>query len=253
MKCHRILGVRESATENEIEAAFSDKKNSILINPETISSSCMEKKIEELQSAKTRCLDWLSLTSAEKRSARLKEAHDTPTSPTTLYSSGCCSACTSGCCGSDRTCNNCCGSECVSCAGYIDIGIYSLLGIGAVAGLFSLLPKMTRSIRESNERNRQQRRQAAIEENQRLQQDLSVAKTQQRRANDNLTTVSKQFSETILFCNLFETIGCTSCVEIVVAEQKLMDAAQRQISQETENVNRIQERIQKNNQIINQG
>lgn len=253
MKCHKILGIRESSTENDIEKAFADRRSELTSDFETLSPALMEKKTDELLSAKAECIKWLSLTSAEKRSARLKEAHDTLTSPSTLYSSGCCSACTSGCCGSDRTCNNCCGSECVSCAGYIDIGIYILLGIGAVAGLVSLLPKITRSIRESNEKARQQRVQAAIEENKQLRWDLSEAEKRQNSANERVTAVTQQCTSTIAFCHLFERMGCNSCAEIVFVEQKRVEAAKMNKGQEDENVNRIQERIHKNDMIITGG
>lgn len=251
MKCHRVLGIEESASESAISQAYQKKVDYLYSNESDCPEMIKEKKAEELLAAKNDCIRWLSSTGSEKLSLRIRETRESFTNPNVMYTSpiGCCSGCVSAC-GSDSCCKSCCGDDCVSCANKVDIGLYVMIGLAIIGGIISLISKITPKIRESNERNKIARRDEAVADNQRLQVTLNQANSQLKAANDNLAAVASEYDKVVAFCNFFRVIGCADCTSIIAVQQGTVTAARTQIYNAHENASRIQAQMRRNDDII---
>lgn len=259
MKCHRVLGIEESASESSIEQAYNTKICSLYSIRGSLSDEFINKKVGELLTAKDECLRWTSITNSERLSLRIREKGDFLTSPNVMYTSpiGFCSACVGGCCGAfeDDSCVKCvCGENssdgCVSCANKVDIGLYVAAGLAALWGLITLIGKIAPAVHEGNKAHRETRRNEAITKNQNLQAELNQALLQLNHANDFYSFNNTQYVRIVAFCDFLTSINCGDCSNVVARQQAAVNTAAEEVTDAQRTVDRIQHQIQKNSRYM---
>lgn len=204
-KCHDILGVRETADSETIEAAFVAKCDSLALNGTALQKEAYSRKQAELITAKKDCLSWLTTPPADRIKMRIKASAQSLSSPNRMngVTIGCCTVCDDVC---GSTCNNCgwgtddscceyhCGSQAVpifcDVVGYIFIGIYALIG----------LFKFGRWISRSNQENRYD---IAVREQPELQRKLSEAAERVREVTFSQSVKEKRQRDLNLFADFF--------------------------------------------------
>lgn len=255
MKCHRVLGIEETASHASIDLAYKNKLDSLYSISGSFSDEFIKKKAEELLVARNECLSWKSSTCAERLSARIREKGNLLTNPNVMYASpiGFCSACAGGCCGAfeDDGCVKClCGENssdgCVNCANKIDIGLYVAAGIAAICGIVSLIGKLAPTVREGKTSRKDIRRTKAITANQNLQQELNQAVLRLNRANDNYSYNTSQYDRLLASCDFLTAMNCGDCSGIIARQQAAVTAAAAEVKDAQNSVDRLQHRIQKN-------
>lgn len=112
MKCHNVLEISERASEEEILSAYTHKiaevEQSINVNP-----IILERKRQELATAKEECLTWRNKSFPSRISSRVSELSSQVTSPNRLNEC---------CIGPCSCCDWCCGYACCGSAGSHDYG-----------------------------------------------------------------------------------------------------------------------------------
>jgi len=212
MKYHKILGIEENATEQEIIAAYEKKQDMLCNNIELLSDDSISKKTDELLTAKAECMKWLMSTSSQRRSMRMKESRNTLMNPNILYSQpiGFCSACC-------YSCHGCCGDGIVDCGNIVDGGCYLMIGLAIISGIIQIASwgKETgtrNEIRQLEIEN--QRLQDSIArlraENQNMPESLRIANDKLKEARTVVSDEEKQYKRIVSFCQFFEILGCDS-------------------------------------------
>lgn len=254
LKCHRVLGIEESATSPTIEKAYREKLDSLYAEGTNAPDVFIEKKSEELRSAKKECLSWATATTSEKLSLRIQEKGEALMNPNVMYTSpiGLCSACVSGCCGAfgDDSCVKCvCGENsgdgCVSCANKIDIGLYIMLGLAALGGIITLIGKIAPSIGNGIKQGKQHRNEAAAIKRESLQADYNQAMKRLNNAKTDLAVVASQYDRVTAFCHFFESLGCENCRSIITTQQGPVTAARTQVYNVQIEMERIETKLRK--------
>lgn len=247
MKCHRVLGIEESANVLVINQAYQKKLDYLNSNGSDYSETFREKKAEELLWAKNACIRWFDSSESKKLSLRIQETKNRLANPNIMYSSeiGCCSGCAIAC-SKDKCCSLCCGDDCVSCATAVDIGSYVMLGLLVIGGLFSLKKKIKAKKQEEDERYRIFRQNEAFSQDMILQEKLKQAHNQLNAANDNLIEVTREYDRVVAFCKFIKAIGGADCVDIIAVQEETVADARAQINNVQDTISRIQAEKQKN-------
>lgn len=73
MKYHDILGIRENATPQKIDAAYTEKETLLVRQREELGEKAFSTKKREIDKAKADCLVWLELPHAERLKRRAAE------------------------------------------------------------------------------------------------------------------------------------------------------------------------------------
>ena len=255
MKCHDVLGVRESADISTIEKAYVTK--CALLNQQvvTMSQEAFAKKQSELEIAKTDCLLWITLPNTERIKQRIACSANKWSSPNRMngITIGCCTVCDDVC---GSTCNNCgwgtddscceyhCGSQAVPI--FCDIVGYIIIGIYALIGLF----KFGKWISRTNQENRYD---IAVSEQPELQRKLASSSEKVREITFAQSVKEKRRRDLNLFADFFEGMGADSTEILRHQENERVLAHSAEIQAAQREHDRLQKQIDQNNRIIQKG
>lgn len=255
MKCHDVLGVRESADTNTIENAYVTKRALLCQQELEISPEALAKKQAELETAKIDCLIWIALPNTEKIRQRIAYSAKNWSSPNRMngITIGCCTVCDDVC---GSTCNNCgwgtddscceyhCGSQAVPI--FCDVVGYIIIGIYALIGLF----KFGKWISRTNQENRYD---VAVSEQPELQRRLAVSSEKVREITFAQSVKEKRRRDLNLFADFLEGMGADSTETLRQQENERVLAHSVEIQAVQREHDRLQKQIGQNNRIIQKG
>ena len=255
MKFHEILGIRENATLNEIEAAYTKKKRLLSTNKHLMCLSSYQKKYEELEMAYQQSIEWLVLSPQE----RIKEKSDSIEKPHTeirLYSSaiGICTLCTTNCYDEEEkeTCPYCC--EPLDCCAYTFDGAIIL---AVIAGVVYFAVQIVRAIIDQKDESDKQKRIAkydsAVASNMRLQEELVRINDQIRDAQTERERLESILIESLAFSTLFESMGTISFQNVLNKQKLILDEYEKKIAKLNIEKKDLQDKIDANSKIIHSG
>ena len=269
MKCHKILGIEENATEQEIVAAYQKRYGRLCNNEELLQSAMISQKSEELMAAKSDCMKWLTLTNSEKKSMRLKESKNSLLNSNVLYSSpiGLCSGACSGACDGYASGGGFCCCDCffcfdpqntensvMGCARIIDIGFYIAMGLLTLTGirflakyLQGVITKCKISKLEDDNRKHREKLGRLIAEINSLQRTLDeITGNNLSNSQNVLLKAQCQYDVVNSFCCFFESLGCKNFEDI---QSRQLNSLKR-INSDLAGIQEINNIIHKNNNRI---
>ena len=255
MKCHDVLGVRESADTSTIENAYATKCFLLYQQELEIAPEALAKKQSELETAKADCLIWITLPNTEKIKQRIACSAKNWSSPNRMngITIGCCTVCDDVC---GSTCNNsgwgtddsCCEYHCGSQAVpiFCDVVGYIIIGIYALIGLF----KFGRWISRTNQENRYD---IAIREQPELQRRLSASSEKVREITFAQSVKEKRRRDLNLFADFLEGMGADSTETLRQQENERVLTHSIEIQAAQREHDRLEKQIDQNNRIIQKG
>lgn len=254
MKCHDVLGVRESADKNTIENAYATKSGLLHQQMLAISQEAFNKKKSELENAREECIVWIALPNSEKIKQRIACGAKKWTSPNRMngITIGCCTVCDDACgstcnCDSgkdDSCCEYYCGSQAVPI--FCDVVGYIIIGVYALIGLF----KFGRWISRTNQENRYD---IAVSEQPELQRKLALSSEKVREVTFDQSVKEKRRRDLNLFADFLEGMGAESTEELRQKENERVMAHSAEMQAAQHEKDKLQKRIDQNNRIIQKG
>lgn len=246
MKCHNILGIKESAKAAEIETACNQKLLVLNSQKESIGERAYEKKRAEIRTAREDCECWLNSSPVERLKTR---ARDIPRyAQNRMYSTiGCCTCCNDSCGnGNDSFCDMICCSECQSVPRFCDIFLW--IALGATGGFF-LLCAIFRAIAKAIRNSRQTAYDNAVQNLPSLRAEASRLSAQLQVFSEDRKLQQERERELNAFSNFFESMGAVSADSLQAAEHERVEkqatseqslrTAYNQIVREINNAERI--------------
>ena len=244
MKCHLILGIDENATEQEIDQAYQVKYDQLCENRESRLQSAKEYKIKELRKARSDSLKWLSLTTREKRSERLKEAGGSLINPALMFSSPihCCGDCC-GYCGEECFC-----PELEGCGRQVDdCGCLIVVCGGVLLTFFTIAPMIPVWI-VAWKKKRTEKLRKQLEE---AQAELQPAHLEEQRAKALLDKENDQYDIVHSFGVFFKAIGCNDCSDINIRQLGLLEKPKADWNQAYGKVQQLSNKVQQLSEELN--
>ena len=273
MHCHDVLGIKETAVYDEIENAYNNKIEAISYATNTLQKEAIEKKTQELKSAKEECIEWTSMTTAQKVEKRITEAVIPSNGSIKLYSCGDFVACLLPCtcldtlsyeclcnCGTGNSANA--GSVCAeispSCryCPYISDGLIWLTIISNC--IFALLPSTKRPgktgfIKARKEERKRKRIDNAEQRLAGFRQQYEECKSKEARINQTLQNARNNQKGIYEGIALFSALGVSGHEAIAANQRALIN----QLTIELENVSQQEKellaKISQEQRIINNG
>ena len=252
MKCHKILGIEENATEQEIAVAYHNKYYKLCNNTELLQDDNISIRSNELFAAKMDCIKWLTMSSSEKRSMRIRESKETLNNPNIMYSSpiGCCSMC----CSEWR---GCCGGEVVDCGNTVDCGCYIALGIPAIFGIFAAIAGYTKNKRKQKIMDKiqtldyentsiERKREKLKNDNNSIQRNIEYIEEKFDEYQQLLSAEKNEYKSMDSFCRLFEMLGCDNLDSIRQRQQSGVTRQKNRIEQLDQDISRLNEKVKSN-------
>ena len=241
MKYHDILGIRENATPQKIDAAYTEKETLLVRQREELGEKAFSTKKREIDKAKADCLVWLELPHAERLKRRAAEYVKAAPNRTNGVVFGVCT-------GIDALCGNVCNG-CGSCGG-VPIAIDAIAWT-AVAIL--LIVKISQGIFRISRRWRIRRYNNAVTEKPHLESQIaSIRSSADRKIQEQRSKETRQ-RELNIYADFFESIGSASTSEVRAQESARVEKQKDEVARTEQNINDLNARLEKVNEIIRQG
>lgn len=253
MKYHDILGIRENATPQKIDAAYTEKETLLVRQREELGEKAFSTKKREIDKAKADCLVWLELPHAERLKRRAAEYAKAAPNRTNGVVFGVCTGIDALCgnvcngCGS-RDSEGCCEDAC-GCGG-VPIAIDAIAWT-AVAIL--LIVKISQGIFRISRRWRIRRYNNAVTEKPHLESQIaSIRSSADRKIQEQRSKETRQ-RELNIYADFFESIGSASTSEVRAQESARVEKQKDEVARTEQNINDLNARLEKVNEIIRQG
>ena len=265
MHCHDVLGITETTTVAEAEAAFHNKLTQLYSAAGRMPADAYSYKLRELKAAYEECIEWSNKTRTQKLEERMEETCNQKSGQVKLYSSGICigpCTCLDACfyCGNTGT-STCCistvGSQAVPiiCDSLIWIAILAEVA-GAVCP-YIRLPSFKNTIKQrkiEKEALERANRQSAIdkirEETRRLEQQLNDYETRIVSLQQQIEIIEKTGVENAAFTDLFSVIGVTEYQVLSDNQKQQIQQLQAQIKSCKEQADELKNAIANNRRRI---
>lgn len=197
MKCHDVLGIRERASDEEIQSAY-HKKAEMLLGLEGISPDLREKKLQQLAQAREESLSWREKPFSDKMSMRLSESVANLCAPGRMYACiGPCSCVDEECCGEGMNSNmesGCCATCCgFNCGMWADILMYGIIAVTAIVAISSDAKARQERIAAEN-----------LAKAERELQEKRLRETQRQQTRENCAAMVKNMMGGFSLSNLLE-------------------------------------------------
>ncbi len=260
MHCHEVLGVRENATQEDIECAFSEKCTRIANCKDVLGIVPYERKIQELNTAKKECLEWRDKSFQSRTLSRCLEFSSQVTSNNRVNE--CCIGpvsfidwlCGYMCCGNVGShdygfCAACCCDD--SSLNYTptiwcDIALYAA---GIIFSLRGLKEKRDTVAREYRIRQAEMAR----TENVHLEEQLGHCLSEQKNIQDRLREEEKLNDAIAAHIALFSAIG-TADPQPIYDNQQRRIRTQRDVLEKARKCEReLRDKIKSNQRTIDAG
>ncbi|MBR5020997.1 MAG: hypothetical protein IKY17_05145 [Oscillospiraceae bacterium] len=222
MRCHDILGIRENATAEQIEAAYSEKIEKLGAGADVLGLAADERKRSELAQARQMCLAWTEKKGIQRVTERIAEEIIPRSNELRTYAL---------CCGPMTLVNNLCcipcelsdpGTLCIALAG--DLGIYAVLGHAYY--------KDRQFWKEVNEREERKRLAAqAREEIERLDDELRACRLAQYDWKDRVYEDQVHLDYIRAYAELFEALGAENTGDLVTAQEQRLNRSRENLLQ----------------------
>ena len=255
MRCHDILGIKETATPEIIDQAFIQKVATANAGKDVLGIALFEAKITELEKAKKDCLGWISRSPSSRLKERTKVITGNSSSDVRLHEF-CCGPCTFTdiCCG--VVCSGCCSDVEVSC-------FYTMFQSQAVPIIADLiiyaywgwnLFKKWQAKQEQEEREyRIQQAERARTENVHLEEQLALCKSEQRSIQESLREEEKLNNAVVAYIAMFSAFGTTDLQPIYDNQQKKVQSKRDALEKARKRERELQDKISSNQRVINAG
>lgn len=244
MRCHDILGIREKASDTEIQTAYYKKKSSLgeIVG---IGSPAYDKKLSEIRKAKEDCLSWHHKSFISRTSERFREMSTSAFSSNQLNElclgpCTCCDICCGAGCNSrnDSFCVDCCGISVsgLSPAVFCDIGI----DIAIVSGIYIAISKDRKEKREhelEEEKKRMEEQRAALVIT--LQSRLAQGEEQLKETESKCADLRKEKSSLQKYSQFFMALSTSTNMKSTINLLPITKMIQEDESQILELENRI--------------
>lgn len=260
MHCHEILGVRESASWEDIECAFSEKCTRLTSNKDVLGIVPYERKIQELKTAKKECLEWKDKSFSARTLSRVSEYSSQVTSSNRVNE----------CCIGPFSCvDYFCGYICCGNVGSHDYGFIAACccdesslnytptiwcDVVLYAGLVWLWfsdRKEKKKAEEAEIRKRQAER--ARSENAQLEEKLRQCLATQKNIQEQLQEEEKTGKTLAAFISFFSSLGDVDG-QTVTENQKLRIQGKRaSLEKSREKERELRDKIKNNQRIIDAG
>lgn len=260
MRCHEILGIRETASVAEINQAYISKRDKLTSKQDILDIVPYSIKCQELDSAKAECLDWAHkpivgrvkerVTKASAGSGKDVRLHEFCCGPCT-FTDICCGVCVDGM-GCDCLCPevevSCCHTVCGSQALPIifDLVIYAYAG-------FSIFTKWKEKQEEEAREYRIRQAERAREDNVRLQEQLARCQADQKNIQNNVRN-EEQLAQVInAHVSFFNSIGAVGTDAITSNQNSRLQAKKDEMEGSRRKERELQEKIASNQRTIDAG
>lgn len=255
MRCHDILGIKETATPEIINLAYHQKVETANAGKDVLGIALFEAKISELENAKKECFEWISRSPGSRLKERSKIITGSSSNDVRL-NEFCCGPCTftDVCCAA--VCSGCCSDVEVSC-------FYTMFQSQAVPIIADLiiyaywgwnLFKKWQVKQEQQEREyRIQQAERARTENVHLEEQLARCKSEQKNIQDTLREEEKLNNAVVAHIAMFSAFGTTDLQPIYDNQQKRVQAKRDALEKSRKRERELQDKISSNQRTINAG
>lgn len=244
MKCHTVLGIKESASTDEISKAYADKRQQLCESQEILTAEAYTNKLQELDQAKIDCYNWTTQSCSSRIGNRTLEANRKSTD-VRLYTP---------CCG-PLTCLDSCGAACMGSSSCYDTGctgiLYIDLCVMGIAGIFGLI-----KLKEKHDANmRVERRESANrarQENVHLNAQLGTCKQEEQSHRERIQGDQAVATKVDAFSSLFEAMGANPASDLVELQNRKIASVNEAIEKVKQREDGILNRIRENERIISE-
>lgn len=252
MKCHDILGIRENATAQKIDAAYREKAMILARQRDDLSEKAFTTKSGEIDKAKADCLVWLELPHTERLKRRAAEyvkaapnrMNGTVFGVCTGIDALCGDACTCGSGDSEGLCEDACR--------WGDVPI-AIDGIAWTAVAIFLIVKISQGIAHLSRGGRVRRYNNALTEKPRLEAQIAAIRSSEDQKIQEQHIKEYRERELIVYTEFFESIGSAPTSEVRALESARVDQHKAEILRIEQNIYNLNSRLEKANAIIRRG
>lgn len=222
MRCHDILGIRENATAEQIEAAYSEKLEKLEAGADVLSPIANEKKRTELAGARQMCLDWLDKKGIQRIGQRI--ADEVIPRPNEFRTNACWF-------GPMTLGYNLC---CVPC-GLTDGGTLCIMGIGDIF-IYAMLIHAYIKDRQfwdeiAEDKKRKERAEEARKAIARFESDLSRCRADQIKWQNQVRRDNQQLEYLRAYADLFAAMGAADSRNLVRHQEQILSESRSKLEE----------------------
>ena len=251
MRCHEVLGIKETATTAEIKGAYERKTQLLEENSSILSPESIEQKRNELTTAREECLSWCHKSAFVQIKERVTESFSPKPGTVRLYEM-CCGpfTCMDGCLG---VCGNgCCWKKSPTCTDAIcgfQFSIFCDLGLYA---FFAWL-----AYKDHEEKKAQAAKDVLIaranlarEENEKINAQLSQCLTEQTQYLLQIKIAGDKLRSVDAFSTMFTEFGALEGQDIFERQRNELIHAQNVLSTNRKKEAELRDKIKENQRTI---